>query len=130
MGMVARTTIHTRIGAPVPGTTSTSATATQTVENLIEVIENPVKRELFLESLKQIVAGNEQEPAPDKNHRSDDLERESSNSRDLGGNLMRAAGMQTEQFFDALTKTIKNLNNIGNVPQWIIDQLSTKEKQE
>ena len=47
-------------------TTSTSSTATQTVENLIEVIENPIKRELFLGSLKQIVAGNEQASAPDK----------------------------------------------------------------
>ncbi|MFL2934821.1 MAG: hypothetical protein ACJZ2G_07850 [Thalassobaculaceae bacterium] len=47
-------------------TTSTSATATQTVENLIEVIENPIKRELFLDSLKQIVAGNEQASSSDK----------------------------------------------------------------
>ena len=54
-------------------TTSTSATATQTVENLIEVIENPIKRELFLDSLKQIVAGNEQAFARDKKNRTDDF---------------------------------------------------------
>lgn len=47
-------------------TTSAATTATQTVENLIEVIENPIKRELFLDSLKQIVAGNDQTPASDK----------------------------------------------------------------
>ena len=43
---------------------------------------------------------------------------------------MRIVGMQTEQFFDALTQTIKNLNDIRDVPQWIINQLSIKEKQE
>ena len=37
-------------------TASASATGAQTVENLIKVIENPIKRELFLDSLKQIVA--------------------------------------------------------------------------
>lgn len=109
---------------------TTSVSATQTVENLIEVIENPVKRELFLDSLKQIVAGNDQETASDKKNRSDDLKRESSNSHDFGGNLMRAAGVQTEQFFNALTQTIKNVNNIGDIPQWIIYQLSTKKQQE
>ena len=111
-------------------TASASATGAQTVENLIKVIENPIKRELFLNSLKQIVAGNEQASALDKKNRSDDFKRENSNSRDFGGNLMRVVGMQTEQFFGALTQTIKNLNNIGDVPQWIIDQISTKEKQE
>ena len=50
-------------------THTTSAAATQTVENLIEVIENPIKRELFLDSLKQIVAGNDQTPASDKKNR-------------------------------------------------------------
>ena len=110
--------------------TSAAATATQTVENLIEVIENPIKRELFLDSLKQIVAGNDQTPAPDKKNRSGDSKKENSNSRDFGGNLMRIVGMQTEQFFDALTQTIKNLNDIRDVPQWIINQLSIKEKQE
>ena len=47
-------------------TASASATGAQTVENLIKVIENPIKRELFLDSLKQIVAGNEQASALDK----------------------------------------------------------------
>ena len=96
-------------------TASASATGAQTVENLIKVIENPIKRELFLDSLKQIVAGNEQASALDKKNRSDDFKRENSNSRDFGGNLMRVVGMQTEQFFGALTQTIKNLNNIGAV---------------
>ena len=111
-------------------TTSAAATATQTVENLIEVIENPIKRELFLDSLKQIVAGNDQTPASDKKNRSGDSKIENSNSRDFGGNLMRIVGMQTEQFFDALTQTIKKINDIRDVPQWIINQLSIKEKQE
>ena len=111
-------------------TTSASATGAQTVENLIKVIENPIKRELLLDSLKQIVAGNEQAFALDKKNKSDDFKRENSNSGDFGGNLIRVVGIQTEQFFDALTQTIKNLNNIGDVPQWIIDQISTKEKQE
>ena len=86
-------------------TTSTSATATQTVENLIEVIENPIKRELFLDSLKQIVAGNEQASAPDKSNRSDESNGKNPNSQDIGGNLMRVVGMQPEEFFDALTQT-------------------------
>ena len=111
-------------------TTSASATGAPTLENLIKVIENPIKRELFLDSLKQIVAGNEKASALDKKNRSDDFRRENSNSRDFGGNLMRVVGMQTEQFFGALTQTIKNLNSIGDVPQWIIYQISTKEKQE
>ena len=111
-------------------TTSASATGAQIVENLIKVIENPIKRELFLDSLKQIVAGNEQAFALDKKNKSDDFKSENSNSRDFGGNLMRVVGMQTEQFFGALTQTIKNLNSIGDVPQWIIYQISTKEKQE
>ncbi len=111
-------------------TTSASATGAQTVENLINVIENPIKRELFLDSLKQIVAENEQAFALDKKNKSDDFKRENSTSRNFGGNLMRVVGMQTDQFFGALTQTIKNLNNIGDVPQWIIDQISTREKQE
>ena len=37
-------------------TTSAAATGAQTVENLIKVIENPINRELFLDSLKQIAA--------------------------------------------------------------------------
>ena len=109
---------------------ATSASAAQTVENLIDVIENPFKRELFLESLRKIVAGNEEDTAPDKNNKLNDLKKGSANPNDYGENLMRSAGMQTEQFFDALTQIIKNLNNISDFPQWIIDQLSTKEKQE
>ena len=70
-------------------TTSTSATATQTVENLIEVIENPIKRERFLDSLKQIVAGNEQASAPDKSNRSDECFGKNPISNDFGGIFMR-----------------------------------------
>ena len=51
-------------------TASASATGAQTVENLIKVIENPIKRELFLDSLKQIVAENEQAFALDKKNKS------------------------------------------------------------
>jgi moderate conductance mechanosensitive channel len=104
--------------------------AGETLEHLINVIEDPSKRKLFLESLRQTV--KESKIVKDLERGKTEVNGRvlSSQKSSLKDNLFYSVEKHTGRFFNTLTNAIKNINEIASFPRWVLQQLSIKEKQE
>ena len=104
--------------------------AGETLEHLINIIEDPSKRKLFLESLRQTVKESKKVKDVEGGNNSVDGSVLNLKGNSFKDNLLYSVEEHTGRFFNTLTRGIKNINEIASFPRWVLDQLSIKEKQE
>ena len=104
--------------------------ASQTVEQLIEVIENVETRELLLTSLRKIIKEKEEKPVQEKTGAATPERDEQTASSGLNTNFINTAEEHTDRFFNTLGRFIKKTKNISEFPEWFTKQITNKNKRE